>query len=165
MSEEAITDSAGLNGPVSEKAAPRKRSASSTRATKKAAESAPVEIQNVVVEQMDNNDVTEDGQKVITGPKKGRPARRSNSFVTETGAVGSRAADSALAKSNVVEEPVQEDNSEKVAVWSNKNIRWTGVGSLTKGYNIVAKEVADMWLKRDGIREATPEELATHYGK
>jgi len=164
MSQEAITDSAGLNGPVTEKAAPRKRTASSTRAAKKAATEAPVEIENVVIEEAKSEDVNDDGQKVITGPKKGRPARRSNSFVTETGAVGSRAADAALNRKTAVEEP-KEDASEKVAIWSNKNIRWTNVGALSKGYNIVNKEAAEMWLTKDGIREATPDEVATYYSK
>lgn len=163
MSNDVITDSAGINGPVTEKAAPRKRSAAST-ATKKAAESAPVAVENVVIEEMDNNSVNEDGQKVITGPKKSRGARNSNSFVTETGAIGSRAADRALQNKVNTEEP-QEDDTKRVALWSSKNIRWGGVGTLTKGYNIVTKEAAEKWLTKEGIREATPEEVASHYGK
>lgn len=159
---DVITDSAGIDGPVSETVAPRKRSVRSTRATKKVEENAPVE--NVVIEQAEATDVNDDGQKVITGPKKTKSPRRSNSFVTENGAVGSRAADAALTKRNVQE--TNEDSSlEKAAVWSNKNIRWNGVGTLSKGYNIVTKEAAAMWLKKEGIREATPEEVATHYGK
>lgn len=164
MSNEAITDSAGLSGPVKEKAAPRKRTASSTRATKKVAKDLPVE--NVVVEAMDNNSETEDGQKVITGPKKTRSARNSNSFTTDTGAIGSRAADYALSKK--VDTTVKEqdkDDKDKVAVWSEKNIRWANVGSIVKGYNIVTKEAAELWLTKQGIREATPEEVATYYSK
>lgn len=163
MSDDVITDSAGIDGPVKEKTAPRKRTAKST-ATKKVSEKTP-EVTNVVIEEMDNNSVNDDGQKVITGPKKARSSRRSNSFVTETGAVGSRAADYALVKNNNAVEELVVDETGKVALWSDKNIRWAGVGSLTKGYNIVKKEDAEIWLKRQGIREATPEEIATYYSK
>jgi len=53
---------------------------------------------------------------------------------------------------------------DKVAVYSEKNMNWLGVGSVSKGYNIVTKEAADKWLTRKGIREALPQEVATHYG-
>lgn len=52
----------------------------------------------------------------------------------------------------------------KVAIYSDKNMRWQGLGGISKGYNIVTKEAADRWLTRKGIREATPQEVATHYG-
>lgn len=52
----------------------------------------------------------------------------------------------------------------KVAILSEKNMHWQGIGSISKGYNIVTKEAADKWLTRKGIREATPQEVATHYG-
>ena len=158
MSDEAITDSAGLNGPVSEKPARRKRSASSTRATKKVAEKAPVE--NVTIEQqigpVDTN--------VISAPQKAHTdGPVSNTATSADGVIGSKAADRVFEKPAAVEESKATDN--KVAVWSDKNIRWTGVGTLSKGYNIVTKEAAEKWLVREGIREATPEEVATHYGK
>ena len=157
---EAITDSAGLNGPVSEKAAPRKRTASgASRATKKAAESLPVENVNI-----GEATVNDDGQKVITGPKKAKSARRSNSFVTEDGTVASRAADYALNNKSAVSEEPKED-PDKVALWSDRNVRWNLIGTLSKGYNIVTKEAAEKWLTQRGIREATPEEVATYYGK
>ena len=38
------------------------------------------------------------------------------------------------------------------------------MGSLKVGYNIVTKEVADWWLIKKGVRLATPNELARHYG-
>jgi hypothetical protein len=41
---------------------------------------------------------------------------------------------------------------------------WSVVGRINKGYNIVTKEAAEKWLSRKGVREATPEEVATHYG-
>ena len=159
---DAITDSAGLSGPVSEAPVPRKRTVGgATRATKKAAKEAPVAIENVQIGEAVVEG--EEGQKVISGPKRGRPPRNSNSFTTENGAVGSRAADAALTRKTNMEK--KSDDSTKIALWSNKNIRWSGVGDLIKGYNIVTKEAAEKWLAKDGIREATPEEIATYYGK
>ena len=52
----------------------------------------------------------------------------------------------------------------KVAIHSEKNMHWNGIGGITKGYNIVTKEAAQQWLTRKGIRQATPEEVASYYG-
>ena len=54
---------------------------------------------------------------------------------------------------------------EKVAIYSKGNIHWNGVGTLEKGYNIVTKEASVKWLTRKNVREATPQEVAKHYGK
>ena len=54
---------------------------------------------------------------------------------------------------------------EKVAVYSERNLHWNGVGQLQKGYNIVTKEASVKWLKHKAVREATPTEVAKHYGK
>ena len=51
-----------------------------------------------------------------------------------------------------------------VAIHSDKNMFWNGIGRITKGYNIVTKEAAQKWLTRKGIRQATPEEVASYYG-
>ena len=55
---------------------------------------------------------------------------------------------------------------EKIAVYSERNKHNSDkkIGSLKVGYNIVSKEAADWWLSRKGVRLATPEELARHYG-
>lgn len=54
---------------------------------------------------------------------------------------------------------------EKVAIYSTKNLHWLKVGQLTPGYNIVTKEASEKWLTRKQVRLATPEELASYYGK
>ena len=59
---------------------------------------------------------------------------------------------------------VKTSTGEKVAVYSEKNMNWSAIGRVSKGYNIVTKEAAEMWLTRKGVRKATPEEVATHYG-
>jgi hypothetical protein len=52
----------------------------------------------------------------------------------------------------------------KIPIHSEKNMHWNGIGSIKKGYNIVTEEAADLWLTRKGIRKATAEEVASHYG-
>ncbi len=52
----------------------------------------------------------------------------------------------------------------KVAVYSERSLNWTGVGKLKMGYNFLSKEDADKWLVHRLVREATPEEVADHFG-
>jgi hypothetical protein len=126
---------------------------------KKVAETAPVENVSIAEQQIGTVDTN-----VISSPQKAHTdGPISNTATSASGVIGSKAAD------RVFEKPVQpepkQDTTNKTALWSDKNIRWTGVGTLSKGYNIVNKEAAEKWLAKDGIREATPEEVATHFGK
>jgi hypothetical protein len=52
----------------------------------------------------------------------------------------------------------------KVAVYSARSLNWTGLGKLKLGYNFLTKEEADKWLVHRLVREATPEEVAEHFG-
>jgi len=52
-----------------------------------------------------------------------------------------------------------------VAVYSEKNVSWSGVGKVYRGYNIVTQEQADKWLTRNHCRLATPEEVAQEFGE
>lgn len=54
---------------------------------------------------------------------------------------------------------------EKVALFSTRNVTWSEVGKVYRGYNIVSKQAADKWLTRDHVRLATPEEVAREFGK
>ncbi len=50
---------------------------------------------------------------------------------------------------------------ETVALFSERNVSWSGVGRLVAGYNIVSKADADKWLSGSlKVRLATPEEIA-----
>ena len=51
-----------------------------------------------------------------------------------------------------------------VAIHSVKNLYWSGVGKVLKGYNIVERHNAEKWLTKPGMRTATPEEVAKEYG-
>lgn len=57
------------------------------------------------------------------------------------------------------------NEKETVAVYSTKNVSWSGVGQVSKGYNIVTKQAAEKWSTRDHIRIASPEEVARDFGK
>jgi hypothetical protein len=94
---------------------------------------------------------------VVEAPPAEEPVQ-SRGF-TETGAIGSMAADgpSKKIKADV-------DLSEKVAIHSTKSVRWEEVGAITKGYNIVTKAQSDKWLTRSHVRIATPEEVKKAFG-
>jgi hypothetical protein len=78
---------------------------------------------------------------------------------TETGAIGSMAADGA---SKTINNDV--NLSGKVALFSTKSVRWEEVGTLNRGYNIVTQKQADKWLTRSHVRIATPEEVEKAFG-
>lgn len=65
---------------------------------------------------------------------------------------------------NKVFDPTPKVDDSKIAIYSEKNMHWNGIGAVSKGYNIVTEEAAAKWLTRKGIRKATPQELASHYG-
>ncbi len=54
---------------------------------------------------------------------------------------------------------------EKVALYSTRNINWNGLGSLSVGYNIVSKEASEKMVTHKAVRIASPEEVASYYGK
>ena len=54
---------------------------------------------------------------------------------------------------------------DRMALYSERNLHWNGVGALVKGYNIVTKEDSVKWLTHKAVREASPKEVARHYGK
>lgn len=52
-------------------------------------------------------------------------------------------------------------DGDTVAVFSERNINWDGVGKLQAGYNLVSKKAAEQWLSGSlKVRLATPEEVA-----
>ncbi len=57
------------------------------------------------------------------------------------------------------------DTTEKVAIYSSKNVSVPGLGKVYRGYNIVKKDAADKWLEKSYVRSATPEEVAKEFGK
>jgi hypothetical protein len=99
---------------------------------------------------------------VITAPNKpGKGGKTKSSFggVANNNVIGSAGA-SKPAK------PAAKAGPKKatVAIYSDRNVSWSGVGTISKGYNIVEKDQAEKWLTRKHVREATPEEVASEYG-
>ena len=78
------------------------------------------------------------------------------------GAIGSTTVTTAKPKPQVT---TQDSNStdEKVAVFSTRNVSWEGVGTISRGYNIMTQAKAEKWLTRSHVRLATPEEVAKEY--
>lgn len=68
------------------------------------------------------------------------------------------------------EESVEEANkaknlTNKVALYSDRNIHMENLGALKVGYNIVSKEASEKWLTHRLVRIAQPEEVAAYYDK
>lgn len=78
------------------------------------------------------------------------------------GVIGSASA--SVTKANKKPKAVEGKEVEKVAVYSSKNVTWTGVGKVYVGFNIVTKDQADKWLTRSHTRLATPDEVAKEFG-
>jgi hypothetical protein len=55
------------------------------------------------------------------------------------------------------------NTTEKVAVYSSKNLFKYGLGELKIGYNIVTKEASNFWTTNSAVRVATPEEVSKAY--
>ncbi len=96
------------------------------------------------------------------------PSFPGNQEVNMVGFVGNGAIGSVTAprpKKTSVKKSVAEKKVETVAVFSTRNVTWTGVGKVYRGYNIVEKAAAEKWLTRDHVRLATPDEVKQEFGK
>ena len=60
---------------------------------------------------------------------------------------------------------MSKESKKTVAVHSTKNVSWSEVGKVYRGYNIVTPQQAEKWLTRNHIRLATPEEVAKEFGR
>jgi hypothetical protein len=69
-------------------------------------------------------------------------------------------------KEERVEEADKAENlTNKVALYSDKNLHMDNLGALKVGYNIVSKEASEKWLTHRLVRTASPEEVASYYRK
>jgi uncharacterized protein (UPF0179 family) len=120
-----------------------------------------IEQYNDYVKDLKNKhvEVSEEAVNVISSDKA---ATSPNLSVTsnEENVIGSASAD----KKETVK-PSAAKEQDKVAIHSTKNVSWSGVGNLSRGYNIVTKAAAEKWLTRYYTRIATPEEVARDFGK
>ena len=111
------------------------------------------------------------GESNLSAPVEEQTVIKADEPVKRTPTSSSASNDSGVVVSRSAEKPVKKttetlkEEAEKVALFSEKNLHWLGVGNIKKGYNVVKEEAAKLWLQRKGVREATPEEVATYYGK
>jgi hypothetical protein len=98
-----------------------------TRATKKAAETVDA-VENATVAEAEAP-----AENVITAPVK-ETSKAPSIIQNDNGVIGSPHAERVFDKTPA---PEPEEDLSKTAVWSDKNVRWSGVGALIKGYNIV----------------------------
>ena len=115
----------------------------------------------VVVEVAESEEPAVD-ENVISSPKRSRSTRGTSTGSTENNVVASNVPSAKTSKASKADSAEKE---EKVAVHSTKNVTWSGVGKVYRGYNIVSKDAAEKWLTRSHIRLATPEEVAKEFGK
>lgn len=107
-----------------------------------------------------------DGEVITNTVARGKKKTANNEMKT-VGLVGDGAIGSTTKKVSSSPKPKvqkKKEEVEKVALHSTRNVSWPGVGKISKGYNIVVSEKADMWLSRDHVRLATPEEVAREFG-
>jgi hypothetical protein len=102
--------------------------------------------------QEERNDVIS-SDKMATSPNLSVTSNEEN-------VIGSASAEKKETAKSKVSEP-----KDTIAIYSTRNVNWSGVGQVSKGYNIVTKHAADKWATRDHIRIATPEEVARDFGK
>jgi len=103
-------------------------------------------------------------ETVIQAPSTTKTSPTSNTHANDDGVIAVHSAEKDYPPVKV-EKKDPEVEEGQVAVYSAKNLHWQGVGKLTPGYNILTKESAEKWLTNKHVREASPEEVATYYGK
>jgi len=120
-------------------------------------------VEAPVVEHVEETPVVEEAaQAVVEAPAYQAPEEVQALGSVAEGVIGATTA--AVASPRKKKEKAAEVK-EKVALYSTKNVTWSEVGKVYRGYNIVDKDAAEKWLTRSHIRTATPEEVAKEFGK
>jgi hypothetical protein len=119
-------------------------------------------VETPEVEHVEETPVVEEVQAVVEAPSYQAPEEVQALGSVAAGVIGATKAprSSEKKKSGKAAEKV-----ETVAIYSTKNVTWSEVGKVYRGYNIVEKDAAEKWLTRSHIRIATPEEVAKEFGK
>jgi hypothetical protein len=106
--------------------------------------------------------VEEAVQEVVEAPSYQAPEEVQALGAVAEGVIGATTARKTSEKKKQVKAP---EKKETVALYSTKNVTWSEVGKVYRGYNIVSKDASEKWLTRSHIRVATPEEVAKEFGK
>lgn len=104
----------------------------------------------------------QDNSDAITAPAYSAPEEVQALGSVAEGVIGATTAAKATPKKKDAKPAVKKDT---IAIHSTRNVTWSGVGKVYRGYNIVEKEAAEQWLTRSHVRVATPEEVAKEFGK
>jgi hypothetical protein len=128
---------------------------------------APVAEEHAVeapaVEHVEETPVVEEAaQAVVEAPAYQAPEEVQALGSVAEGVIGATTASKSPAKKKAAKSA---EKVETVAIHSTKNVTWSEVGKVYRGYNIVEKDAAEKWLTRSHIRTATPEEVAKEFGK
>jgi hypothetical protein len=116
-----------------------------------------------VVEHVEVTPVVEEAaQEVVEAPAYQAPEEVQALGSVAEGVIGATTAPKATERKKIVKPT---EKKETVALYSTKNVTWSGIGKVYRGYNIVEKDAAEKWLTRSHIRTATPEEVAKEFGK
>ncbi len=119
-------------------------------------------VEAPVVEHVEETPVVEEVQAVVEAPAYQAPEEVQALGSVSEGVIGATTAPKAPERKKSVKPA---EKKETVALYSTKNVTWSEVGKVYRGYNIVEKEAAEKWLTRSHIRTATPEEVAKEFGK
>lgn len=124
---------------------------------------APV-VTEPVAEPIEETSVVEEAPEVdaIEAPAYEAPEEVQALGSVADGVIGATTAPKESRKSS---KKLPTEKKETVALYSTKNVTWSEVGKVYRGYNIVEKDAAEKWLTRSHIRVATPEEVAKEFGK
>jgi hypothetical protein len=123
---------------------------------------APV-VEETVEEHIEETPVVEEAaQAVVETPAYEAPEEVQALGSVADGVIGATTAVKAAPRKKSAK---PDEKKETVALYSTKNVTWSEVGKVYRGYNIVDKDAAEKWLTRSHIRTATPEEVAKEFGK
>lgn len=123
---------------------------------------APEVVEEVKVEETKAEDVTPEPENVVEAPEAVEEVAAL--APVKDGAIGSAKVTKAPKPAPVAKSKKAVVKDEKVAIYSERNVSWEGVGKIYRGFNIVSKDAAEKWVSRPYVRLATPEEVAREYG-
>lgn len=143
-----------------------------TKTTAKKTAEKLVDTQEVpIVQEAEIKEDKKDNDVITAKVTSKNPTEKKVLGSTESGAIGTTPAKKVASRS-AEKKKITETNAKKkaekeetVAIYSSRNVTWSDVGKVYRGYNIVSKEAADKWLTRNHTRLATPEEVAEEFGK
>ncbi len=123
---------------------------------------APEVVEEVKAEEAKAEDVTPEPTNVIETPEAVEEIAAL--APVGDGAIGSAKVTKAPKPAPVAKTKKAAVKEDKVAIYSERNVTWEGVGKIYRGFNSVSKDASEKWTSRSYVRLATPAEVAKEYG-